>query len=85
MADEETSAAEAATADAAPAAEPQTDPRAVATVALGSQANLQTAHGIVEAWFDTHCRNSPIGRDTPAWNHLLGCLPHLKALIAQEL
>lgn len=86
MADEPTSAADPATVQAGdPDQQPPADQRPAAPVALGFGANLERAAELVEAWFDQHCRKSPIGRDTPAWNHLLGKLEALKVMIAQEL
>lgn len=39
----------------------------------------------VDAWIDTHLRNSDFSRDTPAWNHFQAGLPALIESIKQEV
>lgn len=68
-------------ADAVP--QPAAAPSPKAPPAPGPKAVV--AHKIVEHWVDKHLRNSPIARDTPAWNHLMGSLAALKAIIEQEV
>jgi len=40
---------------------------------------------VLEDWVASTYRNSPIGRDTPAYNHLRSKLPDLKSAILKEL
>ena len=39
----------------------------------------------VDAWISKEIQNSPVARNTPAWNHLQAKLPALKQMLAQAI
>lgn len=59
---------------------PITSAKAAANVGLEAKVDK-----VLDDWVASTFRNSPISRDTPAYNHLRSKLPDLKSAILKEL
>lgn len=48
-----------------------------ATDVVNSTPEDTRVQDLVQSWFNDHILNSPVSRNTAAYNHLQDCLPHL--------
>jgi hypothetical protein len=90
-------AAENPTGDSPPtpeetAPEPAPEPVGVPTPAAGDTTSPPSSSPFADAWAEAtnlwihgHLRNSPLAEATQAWNHVMGKLPLLGALVETSL